>query len=98
MFTACFSDGLQEIAAMVNGQGSDDSTIVGAGIDSVEFAPRDLDFHARLLGSLPNFPRIYAPTLWASAQLQLSFPYRIRWRHVPGRAYRQRSCPSSQRR
>src|SRR6266496_1936763 len=40
---------------MINCQCGDDSAIVGAGVDSVEFATSDLDLHARLLGSLLNF-------------------------------------------
>ena len=40
---------------MINRQCGDDSAIVGAGVDSVEFAPSDLDLHARLLGSLLKF-------------------------------------------
>src|SRR6266487_5872065 len=46
---------------MINCQCGDDSAIVGAGVDSVEFAPSDLDLHARLLGSLLNFAQTDRP-------------------------------------
>src|SRR5438046_2163527 len=60
------------IAPMIDCQRSDDSAAVGASVDSVEFAPRDLNLHSRLLGSLLNFAQTDRPV--SSRFLELARP------------------------
>src|SRR6266849_7714907 len=58
---------------MIDCQCGNDSTIVGAGVDSVKFASRDLDLHARLLGSLLNFLELTRPLFGPTLHHNLLF-------------------------